>query len=340
MDKVTLVLILSVTFALFLIFLGLKNTPEGRVQIIERLGKRHKVARAGITTIIPFLDRVKPYDFTLDTIIQKERVSLVNSSGISVAEHRMDPPTQRLLAKDNSEVFVDAVAYFRIVDPIKIVYDVNDFAGSFETLIQTTLRQEVGKYDGDTIVTSRESLSNSLKTALLDAAINWGIQVYRVEIEEIRFDQKVDKALSEAREEELRRRADLVAEKARAEQLVLIAEAERKAEILKAEGLKQAAILKAEGDFEAKKLEAEGAFLLQSREQEGIAQGYAAISKALQQNPDAIVALEALKAQAKVAENLGNSQNAMIIPAETAGLFGAIGSLVKVLNITVKKDSN
>ena len=77
------------------------------------------------------------------------------------------------------------------------------------------------------------------------------------------------------------------------------------------------------------KLEAEAKFLLQSREQEGIAQGYAAIALALKANPEAIVALEGLKAQAKIADSLGNSQNALIVPSETAGLFGAIASLAK-----------
>lgn len=325
---------LIVILLLLFIFTGIKRVDEGRAKIVERLGRRHKVIRPGLNVIIPILDKVKANDFVLETILDQKRIPLATKDGISIAEHRMDPPEQRLMAKDNSEIYVDSVVYFRIVDPIKVVYDVNDFAGSFESLIQTTLRQEVGKYDGDTIITSRETLSDALKTALLDASRTWGISVLRVEIENIGFDEKVDKALSEAREEELKRRADLVAEKAKAEQDILMAEARRKAEILEAEGVKQALILKAEGEFEAQKLEAEAAFLKASREQEGIAQGFAAISKAMQENPEAIVALEALKAQAKVAESLGNSENAMIIPAETAGLFGAIGSITKVLDAT------
>jgi len=328
-----------VLFILLFIFTGIKRVDEGRAKIIERLGRRHKVIRPGLSVIVPILDKVKSNDFVLDTILDGNRVSLVTKDGVSIAEHRMDPPVQRLMAKDNSEIDVDSVVYFRITDPIKIVYDVNDFAGSFESLIQTTLRQEVGKYDGDTIITARETLSDALKTALLDASNNWGITVLRVEIEHIGFEEKVNEALSQAREEELLRRAELVAKKAEAEQALLLAEAKRKAEILEAEGIKQAQILKAEGEFEAKKLEAEAAFLLKSREQEGIAQGYAAIAKSLKENPDAIVALEALKAQANVAESLGKSSNSMIIPAETAGLFGAMGSIMKVYE-TTKSQSN
>ena len=143
------------------------------------------------------------------------------------------------------------------------------------------------------------------------------------------FDEEVTRSLSDARQEELKRRAELVAQKAEAEQLTLAADAKKKAAVLEAEGVKEAAILKAQGEFEAQKLEAEARFLLQSREQEGIAQGYAAISRALKENPEAIVALEALKAQAKIADSIGNSNNALIVPSDTAGLFGAFASLAK-----------
>ena len=204
-----------------------------------------------------------------------------------------------------------------------------DFEESFETLIETTLRQEVGKYDGDSIVTSRDTLGDALKQGLMEAAKNWGIEVKRVEIEDLSFDEEVTRSLSDARQEELKRRAELVAKKADAEQLTLEAEAKRKAAILEAEGVAEAMRLKAQGDFDAKKLEAEANFLLQSREQEGIAQGYAAIAKSLKENPEAIVALEGLKAQAKIAESIGQSQNALIVPSETAGLFGAVASLAK-----------
>ena len=84
-------------------------------------------------------------------------------------------------------------------------------------------------------------------------------------------------------------------------------------------------------------------FLQQPREQEWIAQGYAAIAKSLKENPEAIVALEGLKAQAEIAESIGQSQNALTVPSETAGLFGAVASLAKgyeaVKNSNVQNDS-
>jgi len=318
---------------LVLLLKGIKVVPEGRAKIVERLGRRNKTIFPGINIIIPFVDRVKIINETVTTKVRGMSVSLVDNGAMILAEQRMDPDSKLLLAKDNSQINVDPVVYFRITEPAKLVYDVQDFEESFETLIETTLRQEVGKYDGDTIITSRDTLGDALKQGLLEAARNWGIEIRRVEIEDISFDAEVTRSLSDARQEELKRRAELVAKKAEAEQLTLAAEAESKALLLKAEAEAEAEAeavrLTAQADFDAKKLQAEATFLLQSREQEGIAQGYAAIAKSLRENPEAIVALEGLKAQAKIAASLGQSQNALIVPSETAGLFGAIASLAK-----------
>lgn len=334
-------LILFVVVALLVLVLlikGIKVVPEGRAKIVERLGRRHKTIFPGINIIIPFVDKVKNITETVTTKVRGKDVSLVDAGAIVLAEQRMDPEAKLLLAKDNSQINVDPVVYFRVTEPARLVYDVQDFSESFETLIETTLRQEVGKYDGDTIVTSRDTLGNSLKQGLLEASKSWGIEIRRVEIEDISFDAEVTRSLSDARTEELKRRAELVAKKAEAEQLTLAAEAQRKAVILAAEGEAEAMRLRAQGDFDAKKLQAEANFLLQSREQEGIAQGYAAIASALKENPEAILALEGLKAQAKIAESIGQSQNALIVPAETAGLFGAMASLAKGYE-TIKRTS-
>ena len=328
---------------LVLLLKGIKVVPEGRAKIVERLGRRNKTIYPGINIIIPFVDRVKLIKEGVTTKVRGTSISLVDNGAIILAEQRMDPVSKLLLAKDNSQINVDPIVYFRVTDPARLVYDVQDFEEAFETLIETTLRQEVGKYDGDSIVTSRDTLGDALKQGLMEAAKTWGIEVKRVEIEDLSFDEEVTRSLSDARQEELKRRAELVAKKADAEQLTLEAEAKRKAAILEAEGVAEAMRLKAQGEFDAKKLEAEANFLLQSREQEGIAQGYAAIAKSLKENPEAIVALEGLKAQAKIAESIGQSQNALIVPSETAGLFGAVASLAKgyeaVKNSNVQNDS-
>lgn len=352
MDNSVLLLIVSALVILMIgfFFMGLQIVPDGNARIVERLGRRHRTLLPGVSLIIPIIDRVRKTQLGLETIMDNgtRRVPLVDASGnVSMAEQRMDPREMKLMGRDNAEIFVDAVAYFRITEPMRAAYDVVALADTFMSLIETTLRQEVGKLDGDSIVTSRDFLSENLRTVLQEASVTWGLEVIRVEIENIRFDEEIMQKLSEARRQELIRRAEIVAAQAAADREVLEAEASKKAMILRAEGEKaaqialataekEAQILKAQGQFEEQRLEAEARFLLQSREQEGQAQGYSALVTALAEKSEAIIALEALKAQVKVAESIGNSSNALILPAETAGLFGALNSVAKGLEMARK----
>jgi regulator of protease activity HflC (stomatin/prohibitin superfamily) len=346
LNGMTVTIMLLIIIALTFIFMGVQQVPDGNSRIVERMGKRHKILYPGINVIIPILDKVKKGNLQLFTYIDngQQLLPLFNekTGDISLAEYRMDPPKLKLLGKDNSEIHVNCVAYFKIADPMRSVYEVSAFAETFKSIILTTLRQEVGRLDSDTVITSREALSENLRFVLQEASVNWGVRVLRVEIEDIAFDPEVEKQLSQARREELIRRTQLVAAKAEAEQKVMSAEANKKAAILvaegekaslitKAEGHKQEKILKAQGDFESQKLEAEARFLLASREEEGRAQGYAALNNAISNNSDAIIALESVKAQIAIAESLGKSNSSLIIPTEAVGLFGAAAAAIKGL---------
>ena len=103
--------------------------------------------------------------------------------------------------------------------------------------------------------------------------------------------------------------------------------------IIRAEGEKQAKVLAAEARFEEEKLEAEADFLKASRALEGQAKGTEALANALEKNPTAIVSLEALKAQIDVASAIGKSDNTLIIPETTVGLFVAIKSIEKIMQV-------
>jgi len=345
LDGQIVVILLLLFTALLFIFLGVHKVPDGNARIVERLGKRHKVMMPGINITIPFLDSVKKTGIDLFAKAKGDTIKLYTEKGdISLAEHRMDPEPMPLIASDNSKVFVDSVAYFKIIEPMKAVYDVSSFNQAFLSMIETTLRQEVSKYDGDSIVSARDALSENLRRVLQEAAVNWGVSVFRVEIEGISFGKQVEDQLSAAREQELIRRAEIVASQAEADKAILEAEAFKKSEILKAEGQKQSIVLVAEaqkeskilaaqGQFEEEKLQAEAKFLLASREQEGVAKGYEAIINSLSTNPEVIVALESIKAQEKVAESIGKSSNTLILPTEAAGLFGAFGAAAKGIGL-------
>ena len=321
------------TFVLYVAYKAFQVVPESNLRIIERFGKYHKTLRPGIGFIIPFLDKVKFAEITTydkdpgNPDGSRTRMRYLALDGnIPTLEIIMDPPEIDAISSDNAIVRPDSILYFRIVDAVKAVYEVEDMGLAIYKLLETTLRQEIGMMDSDAIIIGREKIGGAVRVAVEEAASAWGVQITRVEIEEIRFSEEITKALSDQREAELLGRAK-VAE----------AEREKEATVISAEAEKRAVVLKAEAKFEEEKLEAEADFLKASRALEGQAKGTEALARALEKNPNAVVALEALKAQIDVAEAIGKSHNTLIIPEETAGLFGAIKSITKVLDLKVDK---
>ena len=325
-------MIFWLVFALILtlmIFKSFKIVSQGSVRLVERLGKYNRTLRPGINFIIPFLDSIKvPNITTYDKDpanpekAQTRLRYIVSSAGdIPTVEIIMDPPSIDAISKDNAIVYPDAILYFRIVDPVKATYEVENLGLAVYKLLETTLRQQIGTLTADEVIVGRELIGASIKSALEEASSAWGTAITRVELEEVRFDEDVTKALSDQRAAELQGRA-----------LVATNEREREATIIAAEADKQKVILQAEAEFERERLQAEADFLKASRALEGQAKGTEALALALSKNPNAVVALEALKAQVGVAIALGKSNNTLIIPEETAGLFGAINSIKQVLN--------
>jgi regulator of protease activity HflC (stomatin/prohibitin superfamily) len=312
---------------LFVLFKAFRRVPEANVKLVERLGRYNRTLKPGINLIIPFVESiVDPVVTTYDkdprdpNSKKVQRRNLVYNGNIPSYEIIMDPPDIDAISKDNAIVYPDAILYFRIVDPVKAVYEIEDLGIAVYKLLETTLRQEIGVLDADEIIVGREMIGNAIRSALEEASAAWGTAITRVEIEEIRFEESVTAALNDQRAAELQGRAAVAA-----------AEREKEAVIITAEGIKQQVVLGAEATFEKEKLEAEADYLKASRELEGQAKGTEALALALEKNPNAIVALEALKAQVEVAVAIGRSKNTLIIPEETAGLAGAIKSVQKIL---------
>ena len=330
MDTSILSTIFWVAFSftiLFVLFKAFNRVPEANVKLVERLGRFNRTLKPGINFIIPFIDSITdPVITTYDKDPRDpeskkvERRNLVYNGNIPSYEIIMDPPDIDAISKDNAIVYPDAILYFRVVDPVKAVYEIEDLGISVYKLLETTLRQEIGILNADQIIAGREMIGNAVRSALEEASAAWGTSITRVEIEEIRFEESVMEALNDQRAAELKGRAQVVT-----------AEREREAVIIEAEAKKQKVVLEAEGKFEQEKLEAEADYLKASRELEGQAKGTEALSLALEKNPNAIVALEALKAQIDVAKAIGRSKNTLIIPEETAGIVGAIKSIQKIL---------
>lgn len=323
----TVFLLILVVVAVVFTVKGLQIVPQANARIVERLGKYNRTLKPGINLIIPFVESVLRSDIsTYDTESggSKSQMRYLSSSkgDVPLAEIIMDPPSIDAISKDNALVYPDSIVFFRIVDPVRAVYEIENLGLALFKLIETTLRQQIGVMNADQIITGRESIGNAVKQALEEASGTWGVVVTRVELEEIRFDEEVTTALSAQRAAELEGRA-----------LVATQERDREATVIAADADKQKVILEAEAKFEQERLEAEADFLKASRILEGQAKGTEALAQAFASNPTAIVALEALKAQIEVARAIGESNNTLIIPEETAGLFGAIESIRKITEL-------
>ncbi|MGB0734088.1 MAG: SPFH domain-containing protein, partial [Pontibacterium sp.] len=165
----------------------------------------------------------------------------------SLKEQAVDVPSQAAITRDNISLTVDGVLYFRVLDPYKATYGVDDYVFAVTQLAQTTMRSELGKMELDKTFEERDQLNVNIVSAINDAAAPWGIQVLRYEIKDIVPPQSVMEAME----------AQMKAERVKRAQ-ILESEGDRQAAINRAEGEKQAVVLAAEADKEEQVLKAQG----------------------------------------------------------------------------------
>lgn len=289
----------------FIAFKTIKVVKQSEVYIIERLGKFHKVADAGLTIIIPFIDRVR--------------------SVVSLKQQTMDIPPQGVITKDNVTITIDTVVFYQITDPSKAVYEIQSLKKGIEYLAITTIRDIVGKMDLDETFSSRDGINQQLRVILDEATYKWGCKIDRVEIKDINPPADIRDAMEKQMNAERNKRA-----------LILQAEGEKQSAVTLAEGKKQAAILEAEADREARIRRAAGeAQAIQSIAQakaKEVSMIYNAMKKA---NPDdKLVQLKSLEALEEVAKG---DANKVFIPFEATSALSTLGAAKEIL--TDKKNS-
>lgn len=218
---------LILVFVVVLLKTSIKFVPQNRAYVIERFGKYQSSKEAGLNFILPFVDRV--------------------SADRSLKEQAVDVPEQSAITKDNISLHVDGVLYFRVLDPYKATYGVDDYVFAVTQLAQTTMRSELGKMELDKTFEERDVLNTNIVASINDAAGPWGIQVLRYEIKDIVPPQSVMEAME----------AQMKAERVKRAQ-ILESEGDRQAAINRAEGQKASVVLAAEADKEEAVLRAEG----------------------------------------------------------------------------------
>ena len=169
---------------------GFRVVMEYERGVIFRLGRIRKTKSAGINWIIPWIDKMVK---------------------ISLRIIAMDVPPQDVITKDNVSVKVNAVVYFRVMDPNKAIVQVEDYLYATSQLAQTTLRSILGQHELDDLLTSREKINMELQTILDRQTDPWGIKISTVEVKHIDLPEEMRRAMAKQAEAERERRAKVIA---------------------------------------------------------------------------------------------------------------------------------
>jgi regulator of protease activity HflC (stomatin/prohibitin superfamily) len=318
---------------------------QGEVRIIERRGKFARVAQPGVAVLLALWG----YGETIGKFRISElrhdaagRVFLAVRNAVEVIPMRMqvdDYPKESIITRDNATVFIDAVVYYRVVDPRMAVYEVRDFVAALQKLVQSALRDECGKYELDELLVSRERINTALRVQLDGATDPWGIRVDRVEIKDIDLGE-FGQILAEQRAAETRRRTEITQAEGHKRALILRAEGDQEAAILSAKGRREATILQAEAEKEASILKAQAekaAAILAAEAQaestmrlrEAEARGFAMLQGVLGNDVITQRMLRVLELQqaGEVGARLADGRaTKIIVPNKLEGVFGMVAA--------------
>lgn len=289
-------LIIVVVFLAMLV----KIVPQQSIFVVERFGKYDRSLEAGLNIIIPVFDRI--------------------AYKHSIKEMVLDIPPQVCITRDNVQVSMDGVIFYRVTDAKSASYGVNDFELAIIQLAQTTLRSEIGKLDLDKTFEEREKINNAVIMALDLATQSWGVKVLRYEIKAIIPPKDILDAMEKQMRAEREKRAN-----------VLTSEGTRDSKINNAEGVKQETIKHSEAAKQKQINEAEGqaaAILSVARATaDGIQMVAAALSsKGGTEAASLRVAEEYVKQMGKMATN----SNLMIVPSNVSEPSSLIASAFSV----------
>ncbi len=268
-------------FVVVTIAKGVRIVPQGEEWIVERLGKYHGTLKPGLNIVIPYLDKVAYQLVTKDIIL--------------------DVQEQEVITRDNAVILTNAIAFIKVTDPVKAVYGITDFSEAIRNMIMTTLRSIVGEMELDEALSSRDKIKARLRESIADEAVDWGLTVKSVEIQDIKPSESMQRAM----------------------EMQAAAERERKAVVIRAEGAKQAAILEAEARLESAKRDANAQVMLAEASAEAIRRITAAIGD--QTGPMSYMLGEKY---IQALERMGEKDNAkvVVLPADlqeaVRGLFG------------------
>jgi regulator of protease activity HflC (stomatin/prohibitin superfamily) len=283
---------------------AVRIVPQQQAWVVERLGKFSEILQPGLNLIIPFFERV--------------------AYTHSLKEVPLDVPEQVCITRDNTQLGVDGILYYQVMDARLASYGSSNYITAIVQLAQTTLRSEIGKMELDKTFESRDVINRQIVAALDEAGRNWGIKVLRYEIKSLTPPEAILRSMQQQITAEREKRALIAKSEGERQQEINIADGKKQAAVLNSEGEKQAAINRAQGEATALRL---------------IAEANAAAVHAVGEAISGKGGMDA--ANLKVAQeyilafgDLAKASNTMIIPASAADVAAMVTTAMTVLDKT------
>ena len=280
---------------------GVRIVPQQFALVVERLGRFDRILEPGLNLVVPFWERV--------------------AYSHSLKEVPLDVPEQVCITRDNTQLAVDGVLYYQVMDPRQASYGSANYIAAITQLAQTTLRSEIGKMELDKTFESRDEINRQIVSVLDEAGRNWGIKVLRYEIKSLTPPEAILRAMQQQITAEREKRALIAKSEGQRQEEINLADGQKQAAVLSSEGEKQAAINRAQGGASAIRMIAEAT-----------AAGVQSVATAI----GSAGGMEA--ANLKVAEqyisafaNLAKQSNTLIIPTNASDIAGFIATAMSVL---------
>ena len=303
MSGLVIVSIVLAIFALIVIAKTAVVVPQQSAYVVERLGRYHLTLNAGFYILFPFIDSIRYRH--------------------SLKEEAMDIPEQICITRDNVQVGVDGVLFYKILDPQRASYGVANLVFAITQLSQTTLRSEIGRIELDRTFEERSHINMLVVTELDKASESWGVKVFRYEIKNINPPQDVLAAMEKQMRAEREKRA-----------LILQSEGTRDAAINNAEGEKQKVIKASEATKQQRINEAEGQAAAIQLVAIANADGIRKVAESIN-SPGGFEAVQLKVAEQYIAQfgNIAKQGNTLVIPSNLAD----VGSMIATAMATIQK---